>query len=249
MLLAQLPHRRRYWCDHRALVVHARRDLALTIVAVLLSVSSVQLMARKALAYRGVTAGEQAPLVGQINPVDRMVAGRWDTAAKRSGRVFKTTAMYLVPAALLLGAGSVRRRLVLLWVYVQGSVITDSVTGITKGLVDRLRPFAYVDNATMLSLDPDSRSDLLEDLASPDVYKCVLLRRREHYGLRSAVLRAGVSAIHRRHAPEGARAGACADRRGVGDLVPHPVRQTLPERCAGWRRCGTERRLERGTFA
>jgi len=170
MLLAMRAPNRGYWYDHQAVVMQPRRDLVITVAALMLSFGSAHLIERKASAFRGVVAGEHAPDVEQINPIDRLVAGRWSTTAKDAGRIFKTTAVYLVPIALLLVAGSVRRRVVLLWVFSQGYVLTESITGITKGIVDRLRPFTYIDSVAVSALAPKSRGELLEDLASSDVH-------------------------------------------------------------------------------
>ena len=54
-------------------------------------------------------------------------------------------------------------------VYSQGYVLTESITGIFKGLTERRRPFSYIDAGALERLEPDSREELLEDVLHYDV--------------------------------------------------------------------------------
>lgn len=147
-----------------------KRDAAIVLLCLLVVQASTTLHAQKELAFDGFEIGSvDSTRVEGLNALDRWAAGGWNTDLKDYGKAFKNTAAYLVPLSLLFFPGGLKRRVVLFVVYSQGYVLTESITGIAKGLTERRRPFSYIDPERIGQLDPDSREELLEDAAHYDL--------------------------------------------------------------------------------
>lgn len=166
LLTARQDH---YWRDHQNIVLRPRREVLICLGCIALLYVAGYVLHAKAEAHPGFEIGSLSDSVEAINPVDRPLAGVWNLKAKYIGKLFKNTAMFVIPVSLLLFVGSVRRRVVLFFVFAQGYVLTDSLTGLTKGLVDRYRPFAYLDPTGVAALTGAEREKFLVDIANNDI--------------------------------------------------------------------------------
>jgi len=75
----------------------------------------------------------------------------------------------LIPLSLLFFIGSMKRRLALFFIFSQGYYLTEALTGLTKGLVDRYRPFAYITHTEIDKLSIKAKEKLLEDIVDYDI--------------------------------------------------------------------------------
>lgn len=158
-----------YWRDHRAIVLRPWREVLICLACITLLYSARYLLHAKADAHTGFEIGSLSDSVEDINPVDRPLAGVWNLKTKYIGKVFKNTAMFVIPVSLLFFVGSLRRRLVLFFVFAQGYVLTDSMTGLAKGLTNRYRPFAYLDATGVEALTGIEREKFLADIVDYDI--------------------------------------------------------------------------------
>ncbi|MCR9067118.1 MAG: phosphatase PAP2 family protein, partial [Cytophagales bacterium] len=69
----------------------------------------------------------------------------------------------------LLFIGSLKGRLILFFIFSQGYVLTETMTGLAKGLIDRYRPFAYLSNDAVKFLNDESKEEFLEDIVDSDI--------------------------------------------------------------------------------
>ena len=166
LLTARQDH---YWRDHRIIVLHPWREVLICIGLIALFYGAGYVLHAKAEASPGFEIGSLSDVVEAINPVDRPFAGAWNLEAKYLGKLFKNTAMFVIPVSLLFFVGSVRRRVVLFFVFAQGYVLTQSMTGLAKGLIDRYRPFAYLDPTRVEALTGAEREKFLVDIADHDI--------------------------------------------------------------------------------
>jgi membrane-associated phospholipid phosphatase len=163
-------HQKSYWKDNLAITLDIKREIAICLVCLGLSFTSIELQKEKEANFSKFEIGSlDNTVIQQINSIDRSIAGRWDIEAKDQGKMIKNTAIYLIPLSLLFFIGSVKRRLALFFVFSQGYVLTESLTGIAKALVHRYRPFAYrtVDQVEALSLE--AKEKFMEDIADYDI--------------------------------------------------------------------------------
>ena len=158
-----------YWQDHRTIVLRPWREALICLVCIALSYGSLHVLHAKSNAYTGFEIGSLSASVAAINPVDRPLAGAWNLKAKGIGKLFRNTGVYVIPVSLLLFVGSLRRRAVLFFLFAQGYVLTEGLTGLTKGLVDRYRPFAYLDADGVAALTVADREAFLKDIANSDI--------------------------------------------------------------------------------
>lgn len=111
--------------------------------------------------------GEQE--IAEINFLDRPVAGRWDIEAKSNGKIFKNIAMFLIPLLVILLRGSIINRLKLFFIFAQGYALSETITGLAKGLVDRYRPFAYRSLQAVEELSDRAKGKFMEDIYEADI--------------------------------------------------------------------------------
>jgi len=166
LLTARQDH---YLRDHRAVVLRPWREVLICLGCIVLMYGAGYFLNAKTDADPGFVIGSLSESVEAINPVDRPFAGVWNLEAKYLGKLFKNTAMFVIPVSLLFFVGSVRRRVVLFFVFAQGYVLTQSMTGLAKGLIDRYRPFAYLDPTGVKALTGVARKKFLVDIADPDI--------------------------------------------------------------------------------
>jgi membrane-associated phospholipid phosphatase len=65
--------------------------------------------------------------------------------------------------------GSIKRKIVLFFIFSQGYVLTESLTGLTKGLIERYRPFAYMSKSGLEDLSAIEKEKFLEDIVDYDI--------------------------------------------------------------------------------
>lgn len=159
-----------YWQDHQIVNIKWITDGAIILLCAGLSYTSIEIHKAKKARYIPIEADSlNQEDIDQLNIIDYSLAGQWDTTAKGRGKIVKNVAIYLIPFSLLLYIGSIKRRLVLFLIFSEGYVLTESLTGLAKGMVDRLRPFAYISKSAIENLSLKSKEDVLEDLSSYDI--------------------------------------------------------------------------------
>jgi len=159
-----------YWEDHLKVILRPKLEILVCLVLVGLSYSSIELHKDKKNKHTEFTIGSlDQKSIEKINILDRSIAGRWDIKAKDNGKIFKNIAVYLIPLFLFLFKGSIKRKLVLFFVFSQGYILTESLTGLTKGLVDRYRPFAYMSKIGLENLTSRQKEKFLEDIVDYDI--------------------------------------------------------------------------------
>lgn len=160
-----------YWEDHLKVILRPKLEVLVCLLLIGLSYSSVELHKVKKNKHTEFTIGSlDRKSIEQINILDRSIAGRWDIEAKDNGKIFKNIAIYLIPLFLFLFKGSIKRKLVLFFVFSQGYVLTESLTGLTKGLVERYRPFAYMSAQELEDLNAKEKEKFLEDIVDYDIW-------------------------------------------------------------------------------
>lgn len=170
LLAFLLSDRKNYWKDHAKVVLNWKVEIIIVLVLIALSYTATELMEAKKSRFTTFTMGSFTPSdIEELNAIDRSFAGRWDVAAKDMGKYFRNTAIYLIPISLLLFRGSIKRRLVLFFIFAQGYSLTESLTGIAKGLVERYRPFTYRSTEGVEQLAAGDKEKFLEDIVSTDV--------------------------------------------------------------------------------
>jgi membrane-associated phospholipid phosphatase len=158
-----------YWKENLSIQLSWKREIVICLVCVGLSYASVELQKKKAENYQKIEIGSLDPKLEKLNPIDKRMIGQWNIEAKFKGKFFKNVAIYLIPLSLFFFAGSVKRRLALFFVFSQGYVLTESVTGLFKGLVTRYRPFAYMTQERIENLNTESKEKFLEDIVEYDI--------------------------------------------------------------------------------
>jgi membrane-associated phospholipid phosphatase len=158
-----------YWKDNFAITLNLKQEIIICLICFGLAYASTELQKEKKSNHSEFEIGSLDNSIQQINPIDRGIAGRWDIEAKANGKIFKNTAIYLIPLSLFLFIGGVKRRLFLFFVFSQGYYLTESLTGLTKGLVDRYRPFAYRTIDDIETLNVKAKEKYLEDIVEYDI--------------------------------------------------------------------------------
>lgn len=170
IVLFLVLNQKQYWKENYALTLNLKREIIICLVCVGVSFASMEL--HKA-SYKKHSSFEMGSFdqtqIDSINIFDRSVAGRWDIVAKARGKIFKYTAIYIIPVSLLFFIGSVKRRLSLFFIFLQGYVFTESLTGSVKGIVNRYRPFTYRTMEEIENLNVKAKEKFLEDIADYDV--------------------------------------------------------------------------------
>lgn len=169
-VLLLVVNRKNYWHDNQAVKLHLVKDSIIVLFCFILSFASIELHKIKKARHAPFEVGMMNEKdISQINFLDHSFAGNWDVEAKSYGKVIVNVSIYLVPISLLLYIGNIKRRLALLLIYSEGYVLTESFTGLAKGVVYRLRPFAYIPTSSIQKFSQDSKEELLEDLANYDI--------------------------------------------------------------------------------
>jgi len=172
LLIAYLLIRskKNYFQDNQVLTLSVKRELLICLVLIVLSYTSLELQRIKKDNFSGFEIGNlNQTTVDQINGFDRGVAGRWDIQSKDRGKILKNIAIYLIPFSVLLYAGGFRSRLILFFIFSEGYVLTEVLTGLAKGLVNRFRPFAYRTIDQMQLLNVEAKEKFLEDIVEYDI--------------------------------------------------------------------------------
>jgi membrane-associated phospholipid phosphatase len=170
MILALTVNTEDYWKDHKILTLNAKFEILICLVLLGLAYASIEIHKSKKNDHTEFTIGSlDNKSIEQINAIDRSIAGRWDIEAKNTGKLFKNIAIYLIPFSLFLFAGSLKRRVGLFFIFTQGYILAETLTGLTKGLVDRYRPFAYMTNSGLESLSAKAKEKFLEDIFEYDI--------------------------------------------------------------------------------
>ncbi len=170
IILILVVNQKSYWDDHRAITLDLKREIVICLACVGLSYASIELQKEKVKNHIEFEIGSlDQTRVEQINSIDRGMAGRWDIIAKANGKIFKNIAIYLIPLSLFFFTGSIKRRLALFFVYSQGYVLTESLTGLAKGLVERYRPFVYMTHIEIEKLSIKAQEKFLEDIVDYDI--------------------------------------------------------------------------------
>lgn len=165
-----LINKKDYFQDHFAVTLRLKKEILICAILIGLSYTSIELQKIKADNFTEFEIGSLSQTkMGQINAFDSRITGRWDIQAKDNGKVFKNIAIYLIPISIFLFIGGLKRRLVLFFIFSQGYVLTESVTGLTKGLVNRYRPFAYRTIDDIETLHPKAKEEFLEDIVDYDI--------------------------------------------------------------------------------
>jgi len=169
-ILVLIVNQKNYWNDNKAITLNIKREILICLVFVGVSYVSIELQKEKEANHSVFEIGSLAQTnIEEINSIDRVVAGRWDIIAKSNGKIFKNIAIYLIPLSLLFFTGSIKRRLVLFFVFSQGFYITEALTGLAKGLVDRYRPFAYITHTEIEKLSIKAKGKFMEDIVDYDI--------------------------------------------------------------------------------
>jgi membrane-associated phospholipid phosphatase len=170
LILVLTINQKNYWKDYKAITLNFKTEIIICLVCIGLSYASIELQKRKANNHSPFEIGSfEKSDIERINFIDRVVAGRWDIIAKDNGKTFKHIAIYLIPLSLLFFIGSAKRRLILFFVFSQGYVLTESLTGLAKGLVDRFRPFMYMTQNEIDKLGLKAKEKFLEDVFDNDI--------------------------------------------------------------------------------
>jgi len=170
LILILIVSQKNYWSDNKAITLNFKREITICLVCVGLSYASIELQKEKASNHSKFEIGSlDQTNIEEINSIDRVIAGRWDIVAKDNGKLFKNIAIYLIPLSLLFFTGSIKRRLALFFIFSQGYVLTEALTGLAKGLVDRYRPFAYITHTEIEKLSIKAKEKFLEDIVDYDI--------------------------------------------------------------------------------
>jgi len=165
-----IVNKKKYWSDNKAITLNIKIEIAICLVCVGLSYVSIELQKEKSNNHSAFEIGSlDQTNIEKINSIDRVIAGRWDIIAKTNGKLFKNIAINLIPISLLFFTGSIKRRLVLFFIFSQGYVLTEALTGLAKGLVDRYRPFAYITHTEIEKLSIKAKEKLMEDIVEYDI--------------------------------------------------------------------------------
>ncbi len=165
-----IVNQKNYWGDHKAVILGLKLEVVICLICLGLSYTSIELQKEKVKSHIEFEIGSLDEIsIEQINSIDRGMAGRWDIVSKSNGKILKNIAIYLIPLSLFFFTGSLKRRLVLFFIYSQGYVLTESLTGLAKGLVERYRPFAYMTHIDIKKLSIKAQGKFLEDIVDYDI--------------------------------------------------------------------------------
>jgi hypothetical protein len=107
--------------------------------------------------------------VNDINNIDRMVAGRWDLNAMNTGKIFRSASNIGTLTTLALMPGDLKSRGSLSLIYLQGFLLMQGITSLAKGTTDRYRPFTYLTNDEIKTLDNESRDEFMKAIDGDDI--------------------------------------------------------------------------------
>lgn len=161
---------KQYWKENFALTLNLKREVVLCIICIGFLFATIELHKTK---YDTIPKFEMGSFdktqIDSINIFDRTVAGRWDIESKDMGKIFKYTAIFIIPISLLFFRGTIKRRLILLFIFMIGYKITEYFTGLSKGLVNRYRPFTYRTMEEINNLNSEAKEKFLEDIVDYDI--------------------------------------------------------------------------------
>jgi len=159
-----------YFYDSKIVTLSLKREIIICLVCIGLSYVSIELQIEKEANHSVFEIGSlDQTNIEEINSIDRVVAGRWDIIAKSNGKIFKNIAIYLIPLSLFFFTGNIKRRLALFFIFSQGYYLTETLTGLAKGLVDRYRPFAYITHTEIEKLSIKAKGKFMEDIVDYDI--------------------------------------------------------------------------------
>lgn len=165
LVLKQRP----YWKGEILLDLKLKREIGIVLLLVLLSAVSIHLHEAQSEQNDPFEIGSlDQSEIDKINVIDGSVAGRWDLASKKNGKLLKNFSIYIIPLSLFLFRGGIKGRLILFFIYAQGYVLMESITGISKGLIDRYRPFVYRSLNDINQLSAKAKEKFLEDIEEVD---------------------------------------------------------------------------------
>jgi membrane-associated phospholipid phosphatase len=162
-----IAHQKNYWKECHEINLSLKREVTIVLFLIGLATLSIKLNEVNSSSISTFEMGSLSS--SEINFFDRNFAGRWDLVAKDNGKLLKNVSTYIVPLSLLLVIGNIKNRLSLLFIFTQGYILTESITGIIKGLVNRFRPFAYRSLSDINSLSIDSKEKFMEDIVDTDI--------------------------------------------------------------------------------
>ena len=170
IVIVLIINQKEYWKDHFKVTLRLKVEILICLILIGLAYTSTELHTIKKKEFSEFTIGSlDQNAIQEINVLDRGIAGRWDIDAKGKGKIFKNIAIYLIPLFLFLFKGSIKRKIVLFFIFSQGYVLTEAITGITKGLVERYRPFTYLSINQLEKLNPKEKEKFLEDIIDYDI--------------------------------------------------------------------------------
>ncbi|SHH20304.1 Membrane-associated phospholipid phosphatase [Flavobacterium micromati] len=170
LILVLIINQKSYWGDNKIITLNFKREITICLVCVGIAYASGHFHKNKASNHINFEIGSlKKTEIEKINSIDKIIAGRWDISAKDNGKIFNNIAIYLIPLSIFFFTGSVKRRLALFFVFSQGYWLTDSLTGLTKGLVNRYRPFAYITHNEIEKLSLRAKEKFFEDIVDYDI--------------------------------------------------------------------------------
>jgi len=98
-----------------------------------------------------------------------MVVSRWDLNAMDAGKVFRSASNIGTLSALALLPGNLKSRGSLSLIYLQGFFLMQGITSMAKGTTDRYRPFTYLTNDEIKTLDNESRDEFMKAIDGDDI--------------------------------------------------------------------------------
>jgi hypothetical protein len=107
--------------------------------------------------------------INKINFIDRGIAGRWDLNAQATGKIFKTASKIGASLGLVFLPGDLKTRCSLCLIYIEGFLLTEGLTSLTKGTIDRYRPFTYLTLDQIDKLEGESKNNFLEAIKGDDI--------------------------------------------------------------------------------
>jgi len=159
-----------HWQPRNHLALTIKKTVVLLLLCTAVVWFSLELHHQQAEHHQPLLVGSMTESnINKINGLDRPTAGQWDIVAKGQGKFLLYIAIYILPYALLLFAGTIRNRFSLFFLFLMGYVLTEASTGVTKGLVERYRPFVYMSQEKVAALTGKAKEKFLEDIIASDV--------------------------------------------------------------------------------
>ncbi len=170
LAVRKLKYFNHYFTDSYSIRLNWYREVSIVLLIIAMGYFATQLGQRKVEEHTAFEIGSLGQhQIDEINFLDRPIAGRWDIEAKSNGKIFKNIAMFLIPLLVILLKGSIISRVKLLFIFAQGYALSEMITGLAKGLVDRYRPFAYRSMQAVEELSDKAKEKFMEDIFEADI--------------------------------------------------------------------------------